>query len=117
MKIIINAIPPSLNKFAGRKNYWEYRKVKEQWKELVYYTCKQQKYETMNNAIVTVTYYFPTRARHDPDNNIKFLMDGLVAAGVILDDSFDCIELRLRGGYDKVNPRTEIEVESEKQRS
>jgi crossover junction endodeoxyribonuclease RusA len=118
MKIIINAIPPSLNKFAGRKNYWEYRKVKEEWKELVYYTCKQQKYETLNKAIVTVTYFFPTRARHDPDNfNSKWIMDGLTAAGVILDDSFDCIELRLRGGYDKVNPRTEIEVESEKQRS
>lgn len=118
MKIIINAIPPSLNKFAGRKNYWEYRKVKDEWKELVYYMCKQQKYETLNKAIVTVTYYFPTKARRDPDNHAgKVILDGLTAAGVILDDSFDCIELRLRGGYDKVNPRTEIEVESEKQRS
>jgi crossover junction endodeoxyribonuclease RusA len=111
MKIIINAIPPSLNKFAGRKNYWEYRKVKEEWKELVYYTCKQQKYETLNKAIVTVTYYFPTKARRDPDNHAgKMILDGLTAAGVILDDSFDCIELRLRGGCDKENPRTEIEV-------
>lgn len=111
MKIIINAIPPSLNKFAGRKNDREYQAVKREWKELVYYTCKQQRYETMEKAIVTITYYFPTRARHDPDNYAgKLIMDGLTAAGVILDDSFDCIELRLRGGYDKEKPRTEIEV-------
>lgn len=31
-------------------------------------------------------------------------------AGVIADDSFDHIELRLCGAYDKQNPRTEIEV-------
>ena len=110
MKIIINAIPPSLNKFAGRKNDREYQAVKREWKDLVYYTCKQQRYETPKKAIVTITYYFPTRARHDPDNYAKFLLDGLTAAGAIADDSFDCIELRLRGGYDKVNPRTEIEV-------
>ena len=111
MKITIDRIPPSLNKFAGRKNDREYQTLKRAWKELVYYTCKQQRYETLKNAIVTITYYFPTRARHDPDNYAgKLIMDGLTAAGVIEDDSFDCIELRLRGGYDKMNPRTEIEV-------
>jgi len=35
----------------------------------------------------------------------------MTAAGVIKDDSFDCIELRLRGGYDKANPRTEIDIQ------
>lgn len=34
----------------------------------------------------------------------------IVKAGIIKDDSFDCIELQLRGDYDKVNPRTEIVV-------
>ena len=110
MKVIIDKIPPSLNKFAGRKNDREYQALKREWKDLVYYTCKQQRYETPKKAIVAITYYFPTRARHDPDNYAKFLLDGLTAAGAIADDSFDCIELRLRGGYDKANPRTEIEV-------
>jgi len=111
LKIIIDRIPPSLNQFAGRKNDREYQALKRGWKELVFYTCKQQRYETLKNAIVTITYFFPTRARHDPDNYAgKLIMDGLTAAGVIEDDSFDCIELRLRGGYDKMNPRTEIEV-------
>lgn len=111
MMISIPMIPPSLNKFAGRKNDREYQAVKREWKELVYYACKQQRYETLKRAIVTVTYFFPTRARHDPDNYAgKLIMDGLTAAGVIADDSFDCIELRLRGDCDKANPRTEIEI-------
>lgn len=62
--------------------------------------------------MVTITYYFPTRRRHDPDNyNGKMLMDGLVHRGVIADDSFDHVELRLRGDYDPKNPRTEIDIE------
>lgn len=57
-------------------------------------------------------HYFPTRHRHDPDNyNGKMLMDGLTDRGVIADDSFDHIELRLRGEYDRQNPRTEITIE------
>lgn len=111
MKIILNDIPPSLNKFAGRKNNREYQTLKRDWKDMVYYTCKRQRYETLKKAIVTITYYFPTKARHDPDNYAgKLIMDGLTAAGVIADDSFDCIELRLRGDYDKENPRTEIDI-------
>ena len=111
MTITIPMIPPSLNKFAGRKNDREYQALKREWKELVFYTCKQQRYETLSKAIVTITYYFPTKTSHDPDNYVgKMILDGITAAGVIVDDSFDCIELRLRGGYDKANPRTEIEV-------
>ena len=41
----------------------------------------------------------------------KMLMDGLVHRGVIADDSFDHVELRLRGAYDPKNPRTEIDIE------
>lgn len=39
------------------------------------------------------------------------ILDGLVRSGILLDDSFSCIELVLLGGYDKENPRTEITVE------
>ena len=40
----------------------------------------------------------------------KFILDGLVSAGIIQDDSFQCIDLRLKADYDKKNPRTEVEV-------
>lgn len=62
--------------------------------------------------MIKITYYFRTKTRHDPDNySGKFILDGLVKAGVITDDSFNNINLILSGKYDKDNPRTEIEVE------
>lgn len=110
MKIVIPQIPPSLNKFAGRKNEWEYREQKKYWKDLICVSTKRPK-EPIEKARVTITYFFPTRIRRDPDNyNGKFIMDGLTAAGIIKDDSFSCIELVLKGAYDKAKPRTEIEV-------
>ena len=49
--------------------------------------------------------------RRDPDNySGKFILDGLVKAGIIADDSFSNIDLRLCGKVDKKNPRTEIEI-------
>lgn len=39
------------------------------------------------------------------------ILDGLTAAGIIVDDSFGHITLELRGEYDRENPRTEIEIE------
>ena len=39
------------------------------------------------------------------------ILDGLTKAGILLDDSFENIELKLRAEVDKDNVRTEIEVE------
>ena len=111
MTIIIPQIPPSLNKYAGRKNVWQYRADKQEWKDLVCLYSHRPK-TPYKKANVTITYFFKTKARHDPDNyNGKMILDGLTAAGIIQDDSFDCITLTIKGGYDKENPRTEIEVE------
>ncbi|MPW26245.1 hypothetical protein GC105_10640 [Alkalibaculum sp. M08DMB] len=112
-KFKIDDIPKSLNHYAGRANSWEYREDKKNWTALVYYNCigKRPK-NPITKALVTITYFFPTQSRRDPDNySGKMIMDGLVTAGVLEDDSFGCIELRLRGEYDKVEPRTEIVVE------
>lgn len=66
----------------------------------------------LNRAVVTISYYFKSKGRRDPDNySGKMLLDPLVKEGVIVDDSFDAIELRIKkGGVDKLNPRTEIEI-------
>lgn len=107
----IPRIPPSLNRFAGRKNHWEYRNQKQQWKDLVVLLCRKKPGMPYSRAVVTITYYFPDRTRRDPDNyNGKMILDGLVVAGIIRDDSFKCVRLVLRGEYDKQNPRTEIEI-------
>ena len=112
MKYVIPDIPPSLNKFAGRQNHWEYRRLKQEWSDLVVCCCRPIPSEVLTKAIVTLTYFFPDKIRRDPDNyNGKMILDGLVRAGVIKDDSFGNIELRLRGDYDEGNPRTEIEID------
>jgi Holliday junction resolvase RusA-like endonuclease len=113
MLITIKSIPPSLNKFAGRKNEWEYWELKKEWKDLVYYSALSQRPpKPIEKSIVTITYFFKTKIRRDPDNYTgKLIMDGLTACGIIKDDSFECVELRFRGAHDKENPRTEIEIE------
>lgn len=112
MKLILSGIPPSLNKFLSKENSWEYRKQKREWKESVVWQCKALKYKCLEKAKVTVTYYFPDKRRRDPDNFApKMILDGLTAAGVIADDDFDHIQLTIKkGGIDKGNPRTEIDV-------
>ena len=110
----IPQIPPSLNHFAGRKNEWEYRQLKQEWKYMVYLLCRPMPKVPIQRAIVTLTYYFGSRGRRDPDNySGKMILDGLTAAGIIQDDSFQHITLKICGRYDKANPRTEITVEEE----
>ena len=104
-------IPPSINKYAGRENVWEYRADKKQWEALCAAYCRPKPSEPIKKCVVRITYFFRTRQRHDPDNySGKFILDGLREAGIIEDDSFENVELHLCGSYDKENPRTEITV-------
>ena len=65
----------------------------------------------VKKAEVKIIYYFATKHRRDPDNySGKFILDGLVNAGILEDDSFGNVELVLRGRVDRKNPRTEIEI-------
>lgn len=112
MKYIIPHIPPSDNVYKGRKNVWQYREDKKLWEQYVFAYCLPRPSAPHKTATVTITYFFKTHGRRDPDNySGKFILDGLVRCGILADDSFDNIRLILRGGYDKENPRTEIEVE------
>lgn len=109
MKYIIPLIPPSINQFIGRTNIWEYQNKKREWKEICSFLRKPTK--PIEKAKVTITFYFKDKRRHDADNYLKFLLDGLVTAGIIKDDDFNHIELILKGDFDKARPRTEIEIE------
>ncbi len=118
IKFTVYDIPPSNNKYIGRgSNYTqriEYQNQKRSWEWLVK-TAANYKGEPIKKAIVRITYYFKGRRRRDPDNySGKFILDGLVKAGVIEDDSFNNIKLVLDGKCDKTNPRTEIEVVKER---
>lgn len=98
-------IPPSNNQYIGRTNYREYQRVKKEWAEHVALCCRLAACgcpsQPLRRAVVTLTYHFPDKRRRDPDNfSGKMLLDGLVHAGILADDSFDNIDLRLEGWTD-----------------
>ena len=112
-KYIINDIPPSNNQYMGNSNsFRKYSKEKEKWHWLIKAALRHKPINPLDKAIVKITYFFKDNRRHDPDNySGKFILDPLVKEGVICDDSFKVISLKLeQGGVDKNNPRTEIEV-------
>ena len=83
MKYIIDEIPPSNNRFIGRENRWEYGSEKKRWEQLINLRCRPKPEKPLEKATVRLTYYFKTRARRDPDNySGKFILDGLVKAGI-----------------------------------
>jgi Holliday junction resolvase RusA-like endonuclease len=112
LKYTIPLVPPSDNTYKGRKNEWQYRKDKAEWLEIVAAYCRPAPSTPFEKSVVTLTYFFKTDVRHDPDNySGKFINDGLVIAGIIVDDDFKHIKLRPEfGGIDKNNPRTEITI-------
>lgn len=110
MRITIPKIPPTINKYIGRSNIWEYQKDKKQYHELVR-LCTISNNPKYEKCKIRVTYYFKDKRRHDPSNYDKFLLDGLVEAGIIIDDNYDVIEeFTTIGKYDKNNPRVEVEI-------
>lgn len=111
MKYIIPLIPPSLNAFAGRQNTWEYRKLKDDWKQIINVYCRPRPTKAIHKAAVTITYHFKDNIRRDPDNYCgKMLLDGLTACNIIEDDDFFHLELSVRRGENSKKPFTEIEV-------
>lgn len=100
--IDIPDFPSSYNKYMGRggkkEHIVDYQEEKVMWAWLVRANIKKKPKRPFNKAIVHITYHFDDNRRRDPDNYAgKFILDGLVLAGVIKDDSFDCIDLRLKG--------------------
>ncbi len=113
IKIIIPDIPPSLNQIL-RMHYHKRDKENKRWAAIVAMFDNRRKKIPLKKAKVKITYFFPDKRRRDPDNySPKFIMDGLVAAAVIEDDSFDNVELTIIGKVDRQEPRTEIEVTDE----
>ena len=88
--LTIKGVPPSLNRFLGRANEWEYRSAKKEWTELVLWAIKANKpSKPYDFAEVHISYFFPDERRHDADNYCgKLLLDGLTRGGVIKDDDF-----------------------------
>ena len=111
---------PLLHPYQESMNVWMIMKrpqmnaLKQKWKDFMVWFIEDQGYGNLRigRCEMTYTVYKPTHRRLDLDNNSpKFLQDGLVESGFIVDDDMDHITaLTLRGGYDPKRPRTEILV-------
>ena len=88
--------------------------LKQKWKNFGVWWINNLGYSNMSleNFNITITVYFETKRRHDVDNQVpKFLLDAFTESGFIVDDDEAHLHsLTLKTGYDKQNPRTEIEI-------
>lgn len=101
----------SMNKWMIMKRP-QMNALKQRWKDFMVWFIEDQGYANLRieKCEMTYTVYKPTHRRLDLDNQSpKFLQDGLVESGFLVDDDMEHItSLTLRGGYDMDRPRTEI---------
>ena len=88
--------------------------LKQKWKDFIVWFIQTQGYANLHIEKCEMIFktFYPTNRRHDADNATpKFLIDGLVESGFIIDDDSKCItSLTLECYVDKDDPRTEIIV-------
>jgi Holliday junction resolvase RusA-like endonuclease len=104
---------PSINEWMIMKRP-QMNAVKQKWKDFIVWLSGETGFKDskIDKYSVFIKTYFPRNNRHDADNTVpKFILDGLVEGGVVIDDdSKHLISLTLECGVDKENPRTEIYV-------
>ena len=85
--LTIPATPPSWNTFYAGTHHWKRKKLADLWHGLILSALTGQSPKT-GQVNITVTVNYPDRRRRDPDNICaKLLIDGLVKAGILPDDS------------------------------
>lgn len=89
--------------------------LKQNWKEFIVWWIKDEGYENLklDNFSISFEVYMPTKRRSDPDNMVpKFILDGFVESGFIVDDDGTHLKkLSISTDYCKDNPWTSIMVE------
>lgn len=99
---------------AERGSIYHANAIKQAEKNYIAYTVKQ-KYKGKYPVALTIRPYFKNK-RRDLDNfRLKGLIDGLVAAGVLINDNLNCIDrITIAPIYsDKVGVEIEIEESGE----
>ena len=115
MKFEIPGRLPGLNEIiaAAKSHYAKYSTEKKEYTEEVAWLAKQARLPKFEKAYLVITWFEPDR-RRDPDNIMagqKFILDGMVAAGTIPNDSQKHIKgIVHRFRVDKRNPRVEVEI-------
>ena len=96
-KLIIQANHlPDLNKYIHQERTSRYSgaKIKKEWTNITKMLAIANKLKPMQSPVEVYVSFYKKNKKVDKDNllvNIKFLLDGLVAAGVLHDDGWDDI--------------------------
>jgi Holliday junction resolvase RusA-like endonuclease len=116
MKLIIPGRLPGLNEItdAARTSKYESANMKKAYTEMVAWCAKSARLPHLSSPVDLVfTWYEPNRKR-DKDNIMagqKFILDGLVTAGVLTNDGWKQIgDISHRFRIDKYNSRVEVEL-------
>lgn len=115
MKLIIPGRLPGLNEItdAARTSKYESANMKKAYTELVAWCAKSARLPHFDRVDLVFTWYEPNRMR-DKDNIMagqKFILDGLVTAGVLTNDGWKQIgDITHRFRNDKHNPHVEVEL-------
>jgi len=104
---------PGLNEIiaAAKSHFGAYAKMKHEHTTAIAWLAK--KLPTYKRVALVITWYEPDQ-RRDPDNIMagqKFILDGLVRAGTITNDSRRYIQsITHRFMVDRENPRVEVKI-------
>lgn len=118
MKIIIPGELPDLNTIIaeskkGRKGYQPYAILKRENTEKVAWIAKSKIKKKLDKINLEISWICKDK-RKDKDNiqaGIKFILDGLVEAGVIENDGWKQIgDITHKFNVDKHNPRIEVVI-------
>lgn len=88
--------------------------LKQKWKDFIKWFVDEQGYSNLHieQCEISQKIYYPNHRRHDVDNSTpKFILDGLVESGMVVDDDSSHItKLTLECDVDAKNPRTELQI-------
>ena len=113
MKFDIEGRLPGLNEMieAAKSHFGAYASMKQTYTDMVAWLAK--KLPAYEKVALIITWHEPDQ-RRDPDNIMagqKFILDGLVAAGTIPNDSQKYVRgIAHRFKVDRKNPRVEVEI-------
>lgn len=103
---------------AERGNRFAAAKIKKENTEIVYFACLEafglKPKQFKNPVYIYIDWYVPNK-RKEKDNVAfakKFILDGMVKAGVLRNDGFDDIDNFADNFYvDAKKPRVEVQIE------
>jgi hypothetical protein len=113
--VILGSFPGLNNIVETAKRHWAgYSTEKKKKTTSVAIMARAAKLKTVTGKCIVRCLWFEKDKRRDPDNirvGIKYILDGLVEAGVLPTDGWKCITaLEDRFHVDKERPRVEIEI-------